>query len=235
MKQDDLSIQLSNRSYAVNHQINRRLKHVYIQVRPEGIVLKSPGISAKEARELLERQKAWLERKLQQLGSPVADALPDSISLLGVAYKVHVLPEGGAGQVRLDPASGLCIVSLHEQLCQRSDLIHSALDRFFLAEARNYFHERLIYWSQQMGLAPRTIRFKRLKSRWGSCSSRDAINLNYRAIQLPPECIDAILVHELAHLRHLNHGPRFWALVHSHLPDYKRRDAIIREIGGKLL
>ena len=81
-----------------------------------------------------------------------------------------------------------------------------------------------------MGRIPQQVRFKRLKSRWGSCSSKNNINLNYRMIQLPPAAIDAILVHELAHLSHLNHGPLFWQLVHQYIPDYQDHHLEIKRL-----
>lgn len=228
-----LSIELAGRVHPVTHQVNRRLRNVYIQIRPEGIVLKSPGISRKEAEALLQRQKNWIERKLAE--QPDVEALPTEIYFLGRPYRLRIEPSSLPGSIQLDEEEGVCRLFLHPDLCDREDLILQTLDRFYLARARDYFHERLIHWSMRMRLAPRILRFKRLKSRWGSCSSKDAINLNYRAIQLPPECIDAILVHELAHLEHLNHGPRFWKLVKSYVPDYEARDAIIRQLGNKLL
>lgn len=228
-----LSIELDGRVHPVTHQVNRRLRNVYIQIRPEGIVLKSPGISRKEAEALLQRQKNWIERKLAE--QPQVEVVPTEIYFLGRPYRLRIEPSSLPGSIQLDEEAGICRLFLHPDLCAREDLILQTLDRFYLARARDYFHERLIHWSMRMQLAPRILRFKRLKSRWGSCSSKDAINLNYRAIQLPPECIDAILVHELAHLEHLNHGPRFWKLVKRYVPDYEARDAIIRKLGNQLL
>ncbi len=236
MTTQPLRIQLADRSHEVRHQINRRLKHVYIQVRPEGIILKSPGISRKEALELLERQRSWLERKLGEIEPALeSTALPGQFAFMGQEYVLKILADSSPGVLRLDHDQLIATLSLHEALCERQDLVLQAIDRFLLAEARSYMHDRLIYWSQRMGLAPSIIRFKRLTSRWGSCSAKDAINLNYRAIQLPPECIDAILVHELAHLRHLNHGAHFWRLVKSQIPDYDARDEVIRHWSRKLL
>lgn len=229
-----LSIELDGRLHPVTHQVNRRLRNVYIQIKPEGIILKSPGIPRREAEALLAKQKSWIQRKLAELPPPT-EALPAAIYYLGESYRLALEPAAGPASVEIDATAGICRLYLHADLCQRQDLVLQALDRFYLAQARDFFHERLIYWCMRMQLTPRTLRFKRLKSRWGSCSSKDAINLNYRAIQLPPACIDAILVHELAHLEHLNHGPRFWQLVERFVPDYAERDAVIRAMTHQLL
>lgn len=187
--------------------------------------------------ELLTQQRKWLEKKLAEIPihQPSQIGLPESILFLGQPYALQIETGDQLGQVVLDSEGSVCRLILMPGLTERQDLILQALDRFFLAQAREFFHERMIYWSMRMGLQPSKIRLKHLSSRWGSCSSKDAINLNYRAIQLPAECIDAIIVHELAHLRHLNHGKDFWALVHSQLPDYPQRNQLLQQWTNKLL
>ncbi|MGV3525362.1 MAG: M48 family metallopeptidase [Candidatus Sericytochromatia bacterium] len=228
MPAEYLSLEINGQTYQVEHRVDRRLKHVYLQWRSDGIVLKSPGISRRRAESLLEEKKAWLARQLLNTPPPAPSRLPEQVALRGELYPLQLCPMPGAAPARVLLRDGQMCVELPEALSDRQELVWQALDRFWQAEARDYLHERMIFWSQRMGLAPRQIRLKRLKSRWGSCSARDNINLNYRAIQLPPACIDAILVHELAHLRHLNHGPHFWQLVHSYLPDYAERDALLK-------
>lgn len=228
-----LNIEIDGQSHAVKHIINRRLRHTYLQIQPEGIVLKSPGISRKEAEALIQKHKAWLTDKL--LKREETQAQLEQIYYLGQAYQLIIEASVLPSSIRLDPDLMRCTLFMHPELLDRKDLVLQTLDRFYLSRAREFFHERLIHWSMKMQLAPKKLRFKRLKSRWGSCSSQDSINLNYRAIQLPPACIDAILVHELAHLEHLNHGPKFWKLVKQYVPDYQERDAIIRNLSHKLL
>ena len=83
----------------------------------------------------------------------------------------------------------------------------------------------------------RTVREVKLSdtySRWGSCSHKGNINLATRLLLAPPAVLDAVIVHELAHLVHADHSPRFWAEVARALPDYKNYDAWLKEHGGKL-
>jgi predicted metal-dependent hydrolase len=66
------------------------------------------------------------------------------------------------------------------------------------------------------------------KSRWGSCSGKGNLNFNYKIVLLPPDLADYIIVHELCHLKQMNHSQNFWALVEQQIPDYKQRQKQIR-------
>ena len=86
-----------------------------------------------------------------------------------------------------------------------------------------------------MSLSANKITVKRQKSRWGSCSSLKNINLNYHLIKAPLSVIDYVIIHEFAHLVHMNHSSRFWELVKSYCPDYKSHIDWLRKKGVFLL
>ena len=97
-----------------------------------------------------------------------------------------------------------------------------------IRRAKEILPQRTAYWSQLMGLYPTQIRITSARRRFGSCSSEGHICYSWRLMQYPPEAIDYVVVHELAHLKHLNHSPAFHALVASVLPDHKQRRALLR-------
>ncbi|WP_148714156.1 M48 family metallopeptidase [Chitinolyticbacter meiyuanensis] len=106
----------------------------------------------------------------------------------------------------------------------------AALARFLQRSARTYFSERVAVWSARMGLAPRALKLTSARTRWGSCTSAGDIRLNWRLLQAPPEVIDYVVIHELAHLAELNHSERFWAIVEAHSPAWRvHRDWLRRE------
>jgi predicted metal-dependent hydrolase len=79
------------------------------------------------------------------------------------------------------------------------------------------------------GLEISRITIRNQRSRWGSCSARRTISLNWRLIQTPGFVRDYIIVHELMHLREMNHSPRFWACVKQICPDYERAEGWLRQ------
>ncbi len=79
------------------------------------------------------------------------------------------------------------------------------------------------------GLAVRRVTIRDQKSRWGSCSSKGTISLNWRLIQTPASVSEYVILHELAHLRHMNHSTRFWQEVEKLCPDYRRAQLWLKE------
>lgn len=107
----------------------------------------------------------------------------------------------------------------------RRKVLYFAIRKF----AEMYLASRVEHWAQVTGLSFNHLRVKDLKSKWGSCSSLRNINLNWQLILLSEHLIDYVIVHELMHLREMNHSPRFWNWVGKYFPEYKRAKAQLKE------
>jgi len=83
------------------------------------------------------------------------------------------------------------------------------------------FLDRVDYFSRKMNFYPKRVSFRKAKTRWGSCSSKNCISLNIALAALPKELSDYIIIHELAHIKHKNHSKEFWSLVEKYYPRYK--------------
>ena len=95
------------------------------------------------------------------------------------------------------------------------------LSRTELLKVRNKIVSRVEYYSDIMKVTYGRIAVKNQKTRWGSCSSMKNLNFNYRLAYMPDELLDYVVVHELAHIRHMNHSSAFWQEVEKYYPDYK--------------
>lgn len=98
----------------------------------------------------------------------------------------------------------------------------------YIRQAKAYLPQRVAYYSERMGLYPTQVRITGARTRFGSCSSQGHICFSWRLMQYPPEAIDYVVVHELAHLRYMNHGAEFYALIARYLPDWKARRALLQ-------
>jgi len=102
------------------------------------------------------------------------------------------------------------------------------LDEFYRNKAQELIPSIVKKYSEQMQLYPQSLKFRKNKSRWGSCSTSNNINLNIYLMKLPLEAIEYVVVHELAHITHKNHSRAFWNLVELHLPNYKSTEKLMK-------
>ena len=114
---------------------------------------------------------------------------------------------------------------LHLPLPAGSDenAVHRAAQAWLLGQARRLFTRQLDHWAPLVGVRWQRLTVSSARTRWGSASMGGAIRLNRRLVHLPPELVDYVVVHELAHLHEMNHSARFWQHVARALPDFEAR------------
>ena len=95
--------------------------------------------------------------------------------------------------------------------------------------AHELLPQRVAYWAPKLGVIPSAITITGAKTRFGSCSGQNRISFSWRVMQYPPEAIDYVVVHELAHTVHHDHSKAFYALIARFLPDYKAREEMLKK------
>lgn len=110
----------------------------------------------------------------------------------------------------------------------------SAVEKRYKKAAREYIPARVAYFQQFTGGTYEKVVIRDQKTRWGSCSSNGTLSFNYRLMLAPPQILDYVVVHELCHLKHMNHSAEFWNAVEQILPDYKERRKWLKEHGNDL-
>ncbi len=106
----------------------------------------------------------------------------------------------------------------------KADFIH-----FYVDEAKRFLPKRVDHWASRFNARYSKIKISRARRRWGSCSSKGNINLSYRLMMVPLECIDYVIVHELCHLEYMNHSKAFWNLVRERMSDFEARERRLRD------
>ena len=103
------------------------------------------------------------------------------------------------------------------------------INAWYRQQAVICFGERIELYADKLNVSKPSFKLSQAKTRWGSCSSRGMIRLNWRLVQLPQYLVDYVVAHELCHLIEMNHSPRFWECVAAIYPDYQRARAKLRE------
>lgn len=102
-------------------------------------------------------------------------------------------------------------------------------------EAMKIIPQRVAYYAPLIGVTYKRITIRNQKTRWGSCSSKGNLNFNCLLMLTPPEVLDSVVVHELCHLKHMNHSKDFYAEILKVFPDYRIHDKWLKENGNKLM
>ena len=133
-------------------------------------------------------------------------------------------------------------IEAHLQEIKEQEAEQKALPKFSKQEIKElankalaYIPERVKYYAPIVGVNYTRITIRNQKTRWGSCSSKGALNFNCLLMLTPPEVVDYVVVHELCHRKEMNHSKAFWDEVEKVLPDYKSAKRWLRENGGELI
>ena len=108
------------------------------------------------------------------------------------------------------------------------------LEKALRDKARRVFAERLAQYALQFGVPAPPLRLSAARTRWGSCSQHGGISLNWRLILMSLPVVDYVVAHELAHLKEMNHSPRFWSVVEQLCPDWRERRLELRQLARQI-
>ncbi len=111
--------------------------------------------------------------------------------------------------------------------------IEKAVSHWYQQEAERFFLLRVAHYSPLLNVMPQSVKLSEARTQWGSCTAQGSIRLHVHLIKLPPRLIDYVVVHELAHLRELNHSAAFWQLVENVCPDYANLRSELKAVANR--
>lgn len=195
-----------------------------------------------QLREVVEKKASWILNSIRKL-EHVKEEVPertfvngDILFLLGMKYILKIERKIDARSISVQCKDSNMIVTIPYHIFEeeQKEAVKQALIHWYREQARDIVNERIAMYSQKMGVQPAKIVIKQQKTRWGSCSTKKNININWRIIMAPIQVVDYVIVHELAHLKEMNHSTRFWSLVGNVMPDYKEYRDWLKENGIRL-
>lgn len=212
-------------------QQKRGLKHHYIVIKKgEGVILRGQKISREKADEIILKKARWILKKLEEVAKLEDNeiVMGSRMPFLGEEHEVEIVIDDSTNRVELEFRESKFRISLPEAHNTQENLL-KIFDLFYRTKAKEIITPRVYKLSQEKGLPFAKLTFKKMKTRWGSCSHVNNINLNIYAVKLAPELIDYLIIHELAHTRVKNHSKDFWNEVARHLPGWKELDRRLRK------
>src|SRR5690554_442644 len=227
----------------------RTRKTLEIQINPAGRVrvVAPKGVSDRFILDCLRKRSPWIRKHIHEMEVraaliPKRDYIEREIFyFLGEQLRLQLLENENLSKPRVwvkeIPLAGTgesnCLMV--ETPVSQQPVIQTALEKWYKQEALRVFAERINYYGEKIGKRPERIKLSNARKRWGSCTAQKTILLNWRIIMAPPRVLDYLVVHELCHLAHLNHSPRFWRLVSKILPGFQAERDWLRKNGYRLV
>jgi predicted metal-dependent hydrolase len=206
-----------------------RRRSIGMVVTPEGLRVSAPRwVAVQDIERALSEKAAWILVKLGEQRERAAKAVAAKVEwrsgatlpFLGRPLTL-VLGCGPRRSVSLRATEGDLELRLGLPVDSDGDKVARVVQKWLRAEALKVFEERCRRYVPAMGVALTRVTLTSARTRWGSASSSGSIRLHWRLVHFALSTIDYVVVHELAHLREMNHSNRFWAIVAEVLPDYE--------------
>jgi predicted metal-dependent hydrolase len=179
--------------------IRANIRNIYIQIKEGNVFVKAPKKVSKEyIHQMMLKKSKWIIRTLEKTKEKKRKKEIEYVSgeifkILGKEYTLKIAFE----------------------------YIKKVIQELYMEIAKEEYHSAIEELTNKVGLIPNKVKIKNIKSAWGSCSSKKVITLSLHLVQHKREIIQYVILHELCHLKHMNHSKDFWNLVGQYIPEYK--------------
>lgn len=229
---DHVVVTVNGRGIRVAIKRNARAKRYGLRVPTTGgdpVLTIPPGGRFSEALSFAERHKGWIISRLEKLPERIAFEPGAIVPVRGVDH-VITHAAGRRGTVWTETVEGVPHVMVAGDVAHVARRVTDHLKR----EARRDLTIAVAHHAARLGATPASMTLKDTKSRWGSCSAQGALAFSWRVILAPPAVLDYLAAHEVAHLREMNHSPRFWRLVRESCPGSEAARHWLKHHGARL-
>jgi len=223
-------------SYVVTRS-KRRKKTVAIKLDPlEGVSITVPHATSKQdVMAFIGKRAGWIMRNAGKLvlpPSPNDFVSGESLPYLGQQVPMSVEPsKSNRTKVSFDQLTFHVEVPVSLTGDERRQYIRTAFEKWYKERAAEQLPVVVEKWTSRIGARPKEILIRSQRRRWGSCASDGTIRFNWRVLMTEPALVEHVVVHEMLHLKHLNHSAAFWQEFNRIMPDYGIRKSRLNEVG----
>ena len=194
--------------------------------------------------DFLESQREWVVKTLEKQQKRTSELLPVAsdgpVAALFFGVPLAVVPrrdrQMAAGMARIEKDQDTLLLDLPPDLFDKIPVldrqVQDYVQQWLRAQAKAYLTERAQSIAKAKGFNFNRLFIRSQTTKWGTCSTKGNISLNWKLIQCPPFVIDYLVVHELCHLLEMNHSASYWGHVAHHCPDYRKAEAWLKRYGS---
>ncbi len=214
-----------------NYQIIRTSRRtIALEITPEaGLIIRAPRrVSESDIDQLIRKKNNWIRTKQEEARRRKDRVVVkkfiegEEFLFLGSAHRL-TLADRLPVRLSFDQEKGFLLFKAFQGHAK------NIFKDWYRGQAYQVFTSRTAYYASRCGFQYQTIRISDARTRWGSCSTKQRLCFSWRLVMAPLAIVDYVIVHELAHLKEMNHSKRFWKLVETILPDYRQAERWLKD------
>ena len=214
-------------AYTVN---KAKVKNFYITIQNGEVVIKAPWyVTSSQIQDVVESKRKWIMEKLEEYQNSPRKAKEyldgEKFQILGEEYSLNIYYKDINNAI-LNVENGKIVIILPLRYAEEdnTDQIKKMIDKMYYMVAEREVEAAMEKTRKMVGLAPEEYRIKKTKSVWGSCSSNRKITINQNLMMYSRKAVEYVVLHEVCHLKYMNHSKKFWEMVERYMPDYKEAE-----------
>ncbi len=238
------ALQFENNLIEYIVEFKKNKKNVTIMVNGiSGVKVTAPkSMNKTQIEEIVNKKASWIYKKWKEFEEKREQHHPklfepgDAILYLGESFPLQINGNETLKHAKLSFDGSVFIANIPHHLSteDRKVVFENLFTKWYISKGHSIIARRLEFYCSIMKLYPTKFAVKQQKKRWGTCTGKGALYFNWRLMMAPIDVIDYVVVHELAHLKHFDHSPRFWKLVEKTMPDYKMKKDWLKKNGFML-
>ena len=220
----------------IAYTINKaKIKHIYITIENGEVVIKAPWYTTRnQIQEVVESKRDWIMKKLEEYNVSPRKAKEyedgEKFQILGESYYLNIYYKdinNAILNVENEKIEIILPLSYAEE--DNTEQIKKMIDKMYYMIAEKEVESAMEKTRKMVGLAPEEYKIKKIKYAWGTCSSRKVITINQNLMMYSRKAIEYVVLHEICHLKYMNHSKKFWEMVESYMPDYKEAEKELKK------
>lgn len=227
-------------TYTLRH--GKRKKTVALRVLPDGeVTVYAPKFTPTTfINRFVDSRIEWIKRRRQHFDElrekrpPLEFVSGEAIPVFGRTLRLKVDRKPTLNRTLVSRHGNRLHITIPPNESKRIQAVRGCLEDWLTEKTASYIHSHIETFKKLLGVSPTMIRVVSQGKRWGSCSRKGALRFNWKLSMMPSSIVNYVIVHELCHIKVPNHSEKFWRVVQSVLPDYKKRREWLRKNGEAL-
>lgn len=220
----------------IAYTINKaKIKNIYITIENGEVVIKAPWYTTRnQIQEVVESKRDWIMKKLEEYNVSPRKAKEyedgEKFQILGESYYLNIYYKDINNAIlNAENEKIEIILPLSYAEEDNTEQIKKMIDKMYYMIAEREVESAMEKTRKMVGLAPEEYKIKKIKYAWGTCSSRKVITINQNLMMYSRKAIEYVVLHEICHLKYMNHSKKFWEMVESYMTDYKEAEKELKK------